>query len=183
MTHAERQKRLVFAAEYVIDLVPGAAARRAGYASKTATQQGCKLLKDPVVQAEIHRLQAAKLHRSALTADRVLEELRRLAFADIRQLFTPEGALIPLHELPPEVAAALASVEVIMKNAVSGDNQIDRVLRVKTVDKLGALTTLAKHFGLLIDRVEVSGADSLTEKIEAARRRGAELAAERERVH
>jgi phage terminase small subunit len=180
---SDGEKRRRFAAEYVVDLAPGPAAIRAGYSRKTAAQQGCKLLRNRVVQAEIARLQAEKFARAALTADMVLEEFRRIAFSNVQQLFRPDGALIPLHELPPEVAAAIASMEVVMKNATAGDGKIDRVLKVKWWDKNKALTDLARHFGLLVDRVEITGVSSLMEKIEAARERGAKLAAERDRVH
>jgi phage terminase small subunit len=181
MSLTPKQQR--FVDEYLIDLNATQAAIRCGYSPKTARAQGSENLTKPDIQAAIAAGRARKVERAELSADRVLQELAAVAFSDIRQLFRPDGTLIPLHELPPEVAAALASCEVVMKNATAGDGRIDRVLRVKTVDKLGALTTLARHFGLLIDRVEVSGADSLTEKIAEARRRGAELAAERDRVH
>jgi phage terminase small subunit len=91
-------ERLVFAAEYVQDLQPGPAAIRAGYSPKTASQQGCTLLRDPAVQAEIQRLQAAKFEKTALKAEDVLEGLRQIAFADLTRLFTPEGDLIPLSD-------------------------------------------------------------------------------------
>jgi hypothetical protein len=55
---------------------------------------------------------AEPLEHVELTADRVIEELRRLASPDIRrQLFTAAGDLKPLHTLPREVTACIAAVE------------------------------------------------------------------------
>lgn len=86
-------------------------------------------------EAEIERLQVGPPARAELTADRVLEELRRLACADIRrQLFTAAGDLKPLHTLPPEVTACIAAVEF----APSGD-----VLNIQLWDQRRALTAIA----------------------------------------
>ena len=66
-----------------------------------------------------------------------------------------------------------------MKNATAGDGKIDRVLKLRLWDKTKTLNDLARHFALLVDRVEISGDVSLTAKIAAARQRGAQLLAER----
>lgn len=172
-------KQQRFVAEYLIDLNATQAALRAGYSRKTVEQQGPRLLGNVGVAAAIQRQQQRKVEKTSLTADKVLDELRRLAFSDVRQLFDKDGALIPLQELSDDAAHALASVEVVMKNAAAGDGQIDRVLKVKLWDKNRALNDLARHFALLVDRVELSGDVSLTAKIAAARQRGAQLLAER----
>jgi phage terminase small subunit len=175
-------KQQRFVAEYLVDLNATQAAVRAGYSRKTAKEQAYRLFTNVHVQAAIQRLQTAKLQRAELTADRVLEEYRRLAFSNVQQLFTPDGSLIPLQELPPEVAAAIASCELVMKNATAGDGRIDRVLKIRLWDKTRTLNDLARHFALLVDRIEVSGDVSLTAKIAAARQRGAQLLAERNRT-
>jgi phage terminase small subunit len=172
-------KQQRFVAEYLIDLNATQAAIRAGYSRKCAEVEGPRLLGNVRVAAAVQVGAQKRLNERGLSADRTLEELRRIAFSDVGQLFTDDGSLIPLRELPPEVRTALASVEVVMKNAAAGDDKIDRVLKVKYWDKNKALTDLARHFALLVDRVEVSGDLSLTAKIAAARQRGAQLLAER----
>jgi phage terminase small subunit len=172
-------KQQRFVDEYLVDLNATDAARRAGYSAKTAEQQGPRLLGNVGVQAAIQRQQAKRVDKTGLTADRVLEEYRRLGFSNVQSLLDADGNLRPLHELPAEVAAAISSVEVVMKNAAAGDGKIDRVLKIKLWDKTRTLNDLARHFALLVDRVEVSGDLSLTAKIAAARQRGAQLLAER----
>lgn len=89
--------------------------------------------KDPAIG---QGTQDEPLARAKLTADWVLEELRRLACADIRrQLFTAAGDLKPLHTLPPEVGACIASVEW----AAAGD-----VVKIQLWDQGRALTVLAR---------------------------------------
>jgi len=172
-------KQQRFVAEYLVDLNATQAAIRAGYAPKHADVQGPRLLGNVGIAAAIQARATQKLGALDLTADRVLREMARIGFSDVRQLFTKDGHLLPIHELSDDAAAALASVEVVMKNATAGDGQVDRVLKVKLWDKTRTLTDLARHFALLVDRVEVSGDVSLTAKIAAARQRGAQLLAER----
>src|SRR3546814_6731932 len=47
--------------------------------------------------------------------DRVLQEIARLAFSDLRNLFDAQGNLIPVSELSDDAAASLAAVEVVSK--------------------------------------------------------------------
>lgn len=57
-----------------------------------------------------------KRHQSeetGLDAIRVLEELRRIAFSDVRRLFDDDGRLRDIHTLNAEDAACVAAVEVL----------------------------------------------------------------------
>jgi phage terminase small subunit len=93
-----------------------------------------------------------------LTAARVLEEFRRLAFVDMRSFFDEHGNLKPIHELTPEQGSALAGLEVITtKNAEAGDGVTDRIHKFKVWDKTKPLDTLAKYFGLLKDDSHLTG--------------------------
>jgi phage terminase small subunit len=172
-------KQQRFVAEYLIDLNATQAAQRAGYSRRTANEQGARLLANVSVQAAVQAGKAQQLARVDVTAEGVVQELAGVGFSNVQRLFRPTGELIPVHELPPAVAASIASIEVILKNAEAGDGKIDRVLKVRLWDKVRGLELLARRFGLLVDKVEISGDLSLTAKIAAARQRGAALLAER----
>lgn len=150
-------KQELFVAEYRKDLNATAAARRAGYSKKTAHSQGERLLRNVEVAKAIKKITSKQLERAELTAERVLEEMRRLGFSNVQDLFDANGDLIPIHKLTREQAACISSIEVIMKNATAGDGKIDRVLKVKVWDKRATLEMLAKHFALLTEQVEHSG--------------------------
>lgn len=150
-----KQRR--FVVEYRKDLNATQAAIRAGYSEKTARQQASDLLAKPDIAAAIAEQTAAALERADLTADRVLEELRRLAFSDIRGLFDDAGNLKPLKDLTAEQAAAVASFEVVKQNVTAGDGVIDTIHKLKVYDKTKALDMLAKHFGLLTEKIEHFG--------------------------
>jgi phage terminase small subunit len=79
-------RQAMFAAEYLADLNATAAAERAGYSAKTAYSQGQRLLSHVEVQAAIQAGMKARGARTQITADRVLQEVGRIAFADIRKV-------------------------------------------------------------------------------------------------
>jgi phage terminase small subunit len=146
-----------FVTEYCADNSITRAAIRAGYSVSNADSIGYQLLQKPRIAAEIERRKALQFRRADLTAARILEELRRLACFDPRSCFTEAGNLKPLHLLTDEQASAIASFEVVKRNLTAGDGAVDTVYKVRFWDKTRALELLAKHFGLLVERLESHG--------------------------
>src|SRR5262245_19295605 len=91
---------------------------------------------------------------AAIDAERVLDELARVAFSDIGDLVDADGHLKPLHQLRDGTAGAVASVDVMSRN---GNGEPYTVLRIRLWDKVRALELLAKHYALLTERVEHQG--------------------------
>ncbi len=76
-----RQAR--FVSEYPIDLNASAAAVRAGYKARSAHTVASRLMKWPQVAAALAEGQRQLLSRVELTAEMVLRQTMRIAFADI----------------------------------------------------------------------------------------------------
>jgi phage terminase small subunit len=168
-------KQQKFITEYVVDLNATQAAIRAGYAKRSANREGTRLLSNAVIAREIAARKQAQLDAAELSAARVLEELRRVAFADIRQFFNARGDLKPISQLSPAERASIATIEVVMKNATAGDGKIDRVLKIKLWDKVRALEMAMKHFALLVEKLDVTIHDEeLNSRIAAGRQRALE---------
>lgn len=106
-----------------------------------------------------------------LTAARTLEELRRLAFSDIGDLFDANGRLRPLKDIPPTLRACIASVKTTKKNLTAGDGIQEDVVEVRLWDKIRAIEMAAKHHGLLTEKLDVTGAVTFIDKIARARQR------------
>jgi hypothetical protein len=70
-----------FCEEYVVDFNATQAAKRAGYSRKSAYSIGSEKLKKPDIESYICYLMAQRSLRTGITADRVLEELAIIAFA------------------------------------------------------------------------------------------------------
>ena len=144
-------KQTRFVAEYLVDLNGTQAVIRAGYSAKGAHVTAIRFLRDPTIAAAVAAGKAEQLADMKLTASRVLEEIRRLAFSDARGFWDESGNLKPIKDLTAEQGSVLSSFEAIIKNAKAGDNQTDTIHKIRLWDKTRALELLAKHFKLLTD--------------------------------
>ena len=154
-----RQQR--FVEEYCIDLDGRRAALAAGYVGSYANypaEAANRLLRNPVVRAELATRKEHQLQRAELSASTVLDQLRALSMIDMRDFFDDDGVLKPPSRWSVDMGRAVVSFDTVKKNVTSGDGKSDDVFRVRLADKVRSLEMLAKHFGLLVDRVDHSGA-------------------------
>ena len=180
-------KQAAFAREYVVDCNATAAAIRAGYSARTASQQSYDLIRNPAVAAEIERLTAEKVARSQITADEILMELAHIARADMGNVIAwgsttveidAEGNVIAPESdmaghgvqtdvpfvrafdsatLPPHIRAAVSEVSLTDKGS----------FKIKLHDKIGAIEKLMRHLGMF-EKDNKQKADGLVELIQAA---------------
>ena len=101
---------------------------------------------------------------------RVLQEVKRIGFADIRDAYGEDGALKEMKDMPHEVAAVISGVESIEYFEGSGKEkkQVGFIKKVKFWNKLDAIKMLATNLGMLVERVEHSGKVSLESLINAS---------------
>ncbi len=147
-------KQWRFVEEYLIDLNGTQAAIRAGYSPNCAAQQAYENLRKPEIVALIDDLQNARAERANVRQDDVVQELRRMAFANIIDYldFTDEGVAQPrvdLTWLTRDKAAALIEIT----ETVGADDT--RTVKVKMHDKLSALVKLGQHLGMWSSRREL----------------------------
>ena len=128
-----------FVREYLRERNGGKAARRAGYSVKSAYTIAWRLLKKVEIQAAIREQEKRELAEDQDYLRRLKWQNKAIAEFDHNDVVDEHGDYLPLHEWPPEARAALAGVEVVMKNATAGDGKIDRVLKLKFWNKNDAL--------------------------------------------
>lgn len=152
-------KQARFVDEYLIDCNATAAAKRAGYAESTAEKKAQRWVGKSREQSEYPEMwDAVEARRQTLretkhvTQERVIEEYRRIAFADVRDLFTwdeDRAAYVPSDNLTEEQAAVVSSIEAKTTTRRLGEvSETDILLKLKTHDKLRALDALGKHLGI-----------------------------------
>ena len=143
-------KQEKFCNEYLIDLNATQAAIRAGYSEKTAMEQGYQLLHKTSVSGFIQERQKELQEETRITQKKVLEEYAKIAFSDIRQLFDGNNRLLEIKDIPDGIASCLSSVEVdeIFGQSMEGKVQIGETKKVKVWNKINALDSLARHFGM-----------------------------------
>lgn len=155
----DRQR--AFAAEYCVDRNATQAAIRAGYAPKAAGRMAHDLLKNPKIKAEIDRRLAKSLAKIEVSADRVTQELARVAFGGLSTFIRIDANGEPVVDLS---AATKADLDMLTEATVetshesSGARELRRV-KVKTADKIAALRELAKILQMVTQRHE-HGADA-----------------------
>lgn len=153
-------KQARFVDEYLIDLNATQAAIRAGYSVSTAEQQGPRLLGHVGVAAAIEAGKAKRAKRVEISAERVLTELAKIAFADVRKVAAWDGGLVllrPSEEIDDDAAAAIESV-----------GRTDTGVKVTMHSKTRALELLGKHLGLYVDRVKLENPEEVARAIAAA---------------
>jgi phage terminase small subunit len=160
MTEASKRKltpkQARFVDEYLIDLNATGAARRAGYSAKTANEIGSRLLTNVSVRSALSEAMKAREKRTQITQDRVLQELARLAFSDIRKAFNEDGTLKRPQDMDDDTAAALAGIDTTSTSIGGGDDPMTLTTKkIKVVDKNGALTLAMRHLGMLNDKLQI----------------------------
>jgi phage terminase small subunit len=153
----DRQNK--FVQEYLIDQNGLQAARRAGFGYKSAGVAAHKMLKDGKIARAVAVGLKEQQERCQVTADMVLKRLWQVGNADLRKAFDDEGILLPVDQIPEEVAQAISGIDVddLFGFTNGRRKRIGETKRVRTYDKVRALEALGKHFKLFVERSEVSG--------------------------
>jgi phage terminase small subunit len=156
-------KRRAFVAEYLIDFNATQAAMRAGYGAKSAHTMGSRLLRLPPVKASVEAALAARAERTRVTADRVIAEYARLAFADMRRYaeWGETGVKLRAHtSLDADDAAAVVEVAPVGQSGRA---------KIRLHDKRPALDALARHLGVFTPKNRPFAGDFSNEQQRRAR--------------
>jgi phage terminase small subunit len=136
------------------------AAIAAGCKERSAHAVGWKWLNTAEIRAEIDRRMAALFDRYAVTSDRIVRELAKIAFANIGDFIAVQdggSAIVDFGTATREQMASLKSVE-IDERSIDGAPAGMRRIKISMSDKRQALMDLAKIARMLPgDRVEHSG--------------------------
>lgn len=167
-----------FVSEYLIDLDPRRAALAAGYSASMANSKAYQWVSDgkrkPRVYAAVQKAMKRREKRTEITADKVLKELAKIGFADIRKAVTWQSSLITEEDNPD--GGDIAIIKTVVTNnvqLVASDNLDDETaaaiaeisqnanggLKIKLHDKRAALVDIGRHLGMFKDKVEVTGED------------------------
>lgn len=155
-------KQKIFADEYLIDL-NATRAYKVAYPKvkkdESARVNGSKLLTNTNVVVYIDKRMKEREKRTEITQDRVLQELAKLGFFDIRKLFDDSGKPLDVTGLDNETAACIAGLEVMDVYEGTGEDKefVGYVKKYKLSDKLKALELIGRHLGMFKDKVELSG--------------------------
>lgn len=168
------QRHERFAQELAKGVSQTEAYKLAGYSAsdETARRTASVLMTKHDVVARVAELQHKGVQRAEASAERIVKELSRIGFSDIRRAFDANGRLKPPSEWDDEFAATVASIEVVSRRlpGLAGEASdelegqdvkrsraldVEYIHKIKIWDKNSALEKLAKVLGMFIDRVEL----------------------------
>jgi phage terminase small subunit len=151
-------KQAIFYGEYIKDGNATRAARVCGAPESSAHVYGARMLKNAKVSAAIAAWKARQLGRYEITAERVLDELFKLATYDSGNLYDADGNRIPVHLLDDVTRAAVCDVEdetteaTKLEAKTGAAPEMLRTLkhkqRIKLAEKGANLERLGKYFKL-----------------------------------
>ena len=168
-----KQRRTRFVKEYILDHNATRAAIAAGYSENGAGVQGARLLKDAYVSEAIVQAETKVNAKYELTAERIKQEIARLCYYDPSAYFNADGSAKAISEIDEDSRRAIAGFETVELFTGSGDEraQTGYMKKFKLPDKAKALELAARINKMLVDRVEVTGADELVKRLTAGRMR------------
>ena len=156
----DAQKR--FCDEYLIDL-NATRAYKVAYPSckkeETANAASSRMLRNVKVQEYISKKQQEIEKRTEVTQDMVIKELAKIAFLDIRKLYTENGQLKNIADIDSDTAGAISSLETLEEYEGYGEDRekIGDTQKVKLLDKTKALELLGRHLGMFKEKVTIDG--------------------------
>ncbi|PCI54147.1 MAG: terminase [Alphaproteobacteria bacterium] len=141
-------KQTRFCEEYIIDLNATQAAIRAEYSERTAYSQGQRLLKNVEAQELITELKASRSERTKIDADWLLKRLAEEAEADVADLYSENGGLLPVNQWPEIWRKGLvAGIDTHQEYTFEGGEKIpDGVtVKIRLSERIKRLELIGKH--------------------------------------
>ncbi len=171
---AAKDRHEIFAREYVIDLNGTRAAIASGYKADNAEVTASQLLSNPKVRKRVDELLSHRASKLEIKADRVIEEIRRLAMSNMQDYTRVDEDGKPILDFSKLDRDKFAAVQEIREDATGGvgDGERKVVLRttLKLADKTKNLDMLMRHLGLYNDKLAITGLEGLASNLSELRK-------------
>lgn len=167
------EQQELFCREYIKDLNGAKAAVRAGYSERSARSQASRLLTDDNIVSYIQTLKQERTKELKIDANTVLRELLLICKSDLAEAYDDKGYLKPIHKIPPRLRRAIAGIDVFEEYEGFGRERVKvgETRKVKLWNKIDAAGMLAKHLGLLNDKVDHTHTVVIADAMKKARDR------------
>ncbi len=152
------EKQKLFCKYYLISLNATDAAIKAGYSKKTATETGSENLRKPHIAEYVQKLMDKRAEKIEITADKVLQEIAKLAFSNPTDYIEITGFGVKIKDLSNLDTTCIAGA----KDSFDKEGSYNGT-EVKFYDKTKNLELLGRHLGLFKDKVELSVDEQIQE--------------------
>lgn len=127
------------------------------------------------VRRRIDILLSKQYSKLELTAEAVIQEMKRIAFSNMGDFTKTDATGKPVLDFTGITRDQFAAVQEIREDTTggSGDGERKVVIRttVKLADKHKALESLMRHMGMFNDKLHVTGLEGLADRINQIRAR------------
>ncbi len=106
----KNDKYEAFCQEYMRDSNKAQAAIRAGYSEKRANSKGVQLWTIISIRGRIKYLQGELAKDCGVTAERLMEEWKKIGFANLKSVVKIGNKIRDISQLPDDVAAGISSI-------------------------------------------------------------------------
>jgi len=151
-------KELLFSAHYIQHWNGARAAIQSGYSANSATEIAYEILRKPHVKEFISVQLNEICEKTKVTTENVVNEISKLAFSNLLDCYDSDGQLIPIHELPRNVAAAITEV-------VETEFKGVKTRKYKMDGKSRNLELLGKYLQMFVEKIEIKTADDMYDSI------------------
>jgi len=143
-----------------------------GMKPSTIHSTACVLKDDPKVAARVSELRAERSERTGIDADWVLMRLAEEATADVADIYSDSGALLPVKQWPKIWRQGLITgLDSHQEYAYEGGQKIPDgiVQKIKISDRVKRLELIGKHVnvGAFKDKVEHSGSIGIADILDS----------------
>jgi phage terminase small subunit len=123
--------------------------REAGGKGKNPQQLGYRLVHNPSVQAYLREKMDKQAISTGIKADEILTELHGIAFLDPVDLFTEDGHLKQLSDMPEVARKAITGIDVA--KLMDSGTHVGYVQKIKLASKISALELLGKYLKMWVE--------------------------------
>lgn len=116
--------------------------------SSSARSRACRVLERPEVQEALRMELRDRFDASDASVDMILREFYYIGRASARDLFNPDGSMIPLHRLPKHIAGTVKKFKLEQRIEKDEDGNTVATIQNATVElhsKDTALTRLGQY--------------------------------------
>ena len=119
---------------------------------KLTAAQGKRILAMADVQLAVREIAESQARVNAFDLSEILERANEIAQVDLTDLFTPDGAIKPIDQIPSAALRAVKkmTVEEVYDrddNGIPSDKATGRIIKIDFWDRLKAVELLGKHEG------------------------------------
>lgn len=139
----DKQER--FCQEYMIDFNGAQAAIRAGYSPDSAKEIASETLTKPNVQERLSQLKKEAAEQFGVSKQQLINELKKIAFFDIRKIYSDHNSLLDIKDFDDDSAGAVAGIEV--DEIISQRETIGYTKKVKLHSKIAAIERVSRMLG------------------------------------